>query len=214
MSSVVVSYVPPCLGSAAVCMTTYLMARVDCWRCMRGLYLAVYAARRDCVFGGNLGQFGGIWGGICPKALTKAAVMWYNMAMITIRCNGRCVDSGLPYEALALLMRPPVDKDVVYDLYGHVGVITAICEVRVYRAEEVSVYETASFGFSLGVMDWRCTCPEAVYGRSRRTGYRLGVACKHAVLLHLLKGPHQVRQVQTLLRLLYGDITAEVKCHA
>lgn len=178
------------------------------------LALHAWIIPRSVCGASGLRFWGGIWGEFGAKALTKAAVMWYNMAMITIRCNGRCVDSGLPYEALALLMRPPVDKDVVYDLYGHLGVITAICEVRVYRAEEVSVYETASFGFNLGVMDWRCTCPEAVYGRSRRTGYRLGVACKHAVLLHALKGPHQVRQVQTLLRLLYGDFTAEVKCHA
>lgn len=128
--------------------------------------------------------------------------MWYNMAMITIRCNGKVVDLGMPDWALEALINPR-GREVVYDLAGHVGVITAICEVRVCRADECKVYQTSAHGITLGTLVWSCTCPEAVYGRYRRLGYRLGVACKHALLAHVLKGPHQEQQVMTLLGLLY-----------
>lgn len=153
-------------------------------------------------FGGNLGEIGG-------KDLTKPVQMWYNMGtMVKIDVAGiraERVERTLAIlgDRVQTLMNAYNGQEyrVTIHEHGPVHVSATIVSSEISTGRE-HTYEVFASGIDIASLRWGCNCPEAVYGGRR--GYRLAVACKHALLLHALKSDRAAKQVAVLIDLLYG----------
>lgn len=108
--------------------------------------------------------------------------------------------SMLGERRLALLMNAYKYDEYTVEVQEY-GVLYVVGTVHVQSRRGVWTYRVSSHGLTIANLVPRCDCPESVFGAKH--GYRLFVACKHALLLHAFKSSRAAQEVCTLLNLLY-----------